>query len=49
MTDGLIWVGGTTFDANYAVGSGGAILLDPTCATQVRFLALHWPVRRTIL
>ena len=35
VTDGLIWVAGSTFESNYAVGSGGAVLLDPTCTTQV--------------
>ena len=38
MTDGLIWVGGSTFDSNSAVGGGGGILLDPSCANQARNL-----------
>ena len=36
MTDGLIWVAGSAFDSNNAVNGGGGILLDPSCATQVR-------------
>ena len=40
MTDGLIWVGGSTFDSNNAVSGGGGILLDPSCATQACNVAL---------
>lgn len=45
MTDGLIWVGGSTFDSNNAVGGGGGILLDPSCAMQVGAIINNIPAR----